>query len=107
MTWLIRGRALAPALVLFLALAPSASAAEPARLRIKNGHHVTVALGKTRELATGIRPENKVWTLELDAAVAGTDADLRDITPNVAGARWNLRVEAERLVLDTTRFLPG
>src|SRR5258708_2373018 len=114
MTSLIRGRALAPALVfclafaLFLALAPTAAGAVAvARLRIKNGHSLTVALGKTREAATGIRPEKKIWTLELDASLVGADADLRDVTPNVAGARWSVPVETEHLVLDATRFLAG
>lgn len=107
MTSLIRGRALAPALVFFLALAPSASAGGVARLRIKNGHGINVALGKTREAATGIRPEKKVWTLELDASLVGADAELRDVTPDVAGARWTVPVTTEHLVLDPTRFLPG
>jgi len=56
MTSLIRGRALAPALVLFAALESAAHAGAVARLRIKNGHGINVALGKTREAATGIRP---------------------------------------------------
>src|ERR1700690_3469568 len=107
MTWLIRGRALAPALVVFLALALPASAATPAHLRIKNGHSLTVSLGKTREAATGIRPEKKVWTLELGPALVGADADLRDVTPNVTSARWSVHVESEGLVLDATRFVPG
>ena len=104
---LTRGLALAPALVSFLALAPYALAGPPAQLRIRNGHNLTVALGKTREAATGIRPQKKVWTLELDAALVGADADLRDVTPNVPSARWSLPVETERLVLDATRFVPG
>jgi hypothetical protein len=107
MTWLIRGRALAPALVLFLALARPASAAAPAPLRIKNGHSLMVALGKTREAAKGIRPEKNVWAVELDAAFAGAVADLRDVTPNLPSALWSVRVEADHLVLDATRFLPG
>src|SRR5450432_2830672 len=112
---LIRGRALAPALVFFLAclslafgsLAPDAFAGAPARLRIRNGHSLTVALGKTREAAVGIRPEKKLWALELDAALVGADAELRDVTPDVTGARWTLAVESARLVLDGARFLPG
>jgi hypothetical protein len=113
MTSLIRGRALAPALVFFLAhaffltLAPPAAAGAAARLRIKNGHGLTVALGKTREPATGIRPEKKIWTLELDASLVGADAELRDVTPNMPGARWSVPVETEHLVLDATRFLAG
>jgi hypothetical protein len=108
MTLLVRlmlGRALAPALVLYLALAPAVSSGAVARLRIKNGHGLTVSLGKTREAATGIRPEKKVWTLELDAALVGAEAELRDVTPNVAGAHWSVPVETERLVLDAERFL--
>jgi hypothetical protein len=107
MTSLIRGRALAPALVLFAALESAAHAGAVARLRIKNGHGINVALGKTREAATGIRPEKKIWTLELDASLVGADAELRDVTPDVAGSRWSMSVASEHLVLDATRFLPG
>jgi hypothetical protein len=105
MTSLIRGRAFAPALVFCLALAPAVAFGAVARLRIKNGHGLTVSLGRTREAATGIRPDKKVWTLELDASIVGADAELRDVTPNVAGARWSVPVETEHLALDATRFL--
>src|SRR5882724_9656914 len=105
MTLLIRGRELAPALVFFLALAPAVASGTAARLRIKNGHGLTVSLGRTREAATGIRPDKKAWTLELDASFVGADAELRDVTPNVAGAHWSVPVETEHLVLDATRFL--
>jgi len=107
MTLLIRGCALASALIGFLALAPDAFGGAPGRLRIKNGHGLTVVLGKTREAATGIRPEKKIWTLELDAAFVGADADLRDVTPDVTGARWTVPVKTEHVVLDAASFLPG
>jgi hypothetical protein len=102
----IRFHVLLPALVA-LTLAPVAFAEAPARVRIKNGHGITVALGKTREAATGIRPDKKAWALELDPSFVGAEADLRDVTPDVAGARWSVPVTAARLVLDGTRFLPG
>lgn len=107
-----RGRAVAPAVISqlafasLLAFAPLALAGAPTPLRIKNGQSITVGLGKAREAATGIRPEKKVWTLELDAALLGAEADLRDVTPNVVGSRWNLPVATTRLVLDAERFLP-
>ena len=90
-----------------LAFAPAVRAEAPARVRIKNGHGITVALGKTREAATGIRPEKKTWVLELDPSFVGAEADLRDVTPDVAGARWSVPVTTARLVLDAARFLPG
>lgn len=105
-----RARVLLPALLTVLTvltLAPVASAEAPAQLRIKNGRGITVALGKTREAATGIRPDKKVWALELEPSFVGAEADLRDVTPDVAGARWSVPVTAARLVLDATRFLPG
>jgi hypothetical protein len=105
MTSLIRGRAFAPALVFCLALVPAVALGAAGRLRIKNGHGLTVSLGRTREVATGIRPDKKVWTLELDASLVGADAELRDVTPNVVGARWSVPVDTEHLVLDATRFL--
>jgi hypothetical protein len=107
MTSFVRFRVLLPALLAVLAVAPVAFAEAPARVRIKNGHGITVALGKTREPATGIRPEKKTWALELDPSFVGADADLRDVTPDVAGARWSVPVTTARLVLDATRFLPG
>jgi hypothetical protein len=63
------GRALAPALVFFLALsslafAPTARAGAPARLRIKNGHSLTVALGKLVLDAARFLPGH-VYRLEL------------------------------------------
>jgi hypothetical protein len=104
----IRGRALL--FVSLLALSPLASAETSARVRIKNGRGITVALGKesskTREAAVGIRPEKKMWALELDPSFVGAEADFRDVTPNVAGARWTLPVTGARLVLDGARFLP-
>lgn len=112
MKFLGLGRAILPA-VAFLAFAPLASADAPPRLRIKNGRGITVALGKdrskTREAAVGIRPDKQdkqVWTLELDPSFAGAEADLRDVTPDVAGARWSVPVTTARVVLDGTRFLP-
>jgi hypothetical protein len=116
---LARGRAFLPAVVSILsfilllsslsAVAPLASAEAPARLRIKNGRGITIALGKTREAATGIRPDKqdkKAWALELDPSFVGAEADLRDVTPDVAGARWSVPVTTARLVLDGARFLP-
>jgi len=105
MPFFLRNRALARATVFVLALAPGVVFGAGARLRIKNGHGLTVSLGKTREAAIGIRPDKNVWTLELEAAFVGADADLRDVTPNVTSAHWSIPVEAERLVLDATRFL--
>jgi hypothetical protein len=88
-----------------LALAAPARAA-PARLRIKNGRSIMVAVGRAREAASAIRPDKKVWTLELGADLVGAVADLQDVTPNIPGAaRWTLPVETERLVLDDARFL--
>jgi hypothetical protein len=85
----------------------AASQADAARLRIKNGHHLTVTLGKTRQPAFGIRPEKKVWRVELGADLIGAEADVKDVTPNGLGDRWSLPVEAAELVLDPTRFLPS
>ena len=93
-------------------LATPAGAAVPAaggaRLRIKNSHTVMVALGRTRESASGIRPDTKkVWTLELPADVVGAVAELDDVTPNVPGAHWSLPIATEHLVMDAARFLPS
>jgi hypothetical protein len=86
---------------------PAARATEAARLRIKNGHHLMVNLGKTRQDAIGLRPEKKVWQLDLGAELVGAAADFQDVTPNGHGERWNLPVAATKIELDTTRFLPS
>ena len=85
-----------------------ASAAETAaRLRIKNGHALVVALGKTREAASGVRPDKGSWTLEVASELTGASAELEDVTPNVTGARWSVPVTSDRVVLDAARFLPS
>jgi hypothetical protein len=94
-------------LVVFGAAERSPEAAEAARLRIRNGHHLTVTLGKTRQEAFGVRPDKKVWELELAAELIGAVADLQDVTPNARGERWSIPVESARLALDPTRFLPS
>jgi hypothetical protein len=58
--------------------------AEGARLRIKNGHGIVVALGGTRQAASGVRPGKKVWTLEVGADLAGGVGELDDVTPGAA-----------------------
>jgi hypothetical protein len=90
---------------ILLALAPRVVDAAP--VHIKNGRSVNVVLGKTREAAVGIRPEKKAWPVELGAGLVGAEADLQDVTPDVAGARWVVPVVAPRLSLDEARFLPG
>jgi hypothetical protein len=85
----------------------SAWAAEAGRLRIKNGHHMTVALGKTRQEAIGVRPEKKIWQIDLDAELIGAAADFQDVTPSARGERWSIPVESGKLALDATRFLPS
>jgi hypothetical protein len=88
-----------------LALTGAAHAAD-APLRIKNGHKMTVRLGKTREAAVGIRSERQVWTLELTRDLVGAVAELEDVTPRWQNARVSVPVESERVVLDGERFLP-
>ena len=80
---------------------------EVARLRIKNGHHMTVSLGKTRQEAIGLRPDKKAWQLELPADLIGAAAEFRDVTPNGRGERWSIPVASAKLELDATRFLPS
>jgi hypothetical protein len=75
MTLALRTRALVPVFVFILALASGAAFGAAARLRIKNGHGIVVSLGKTREPAAGVRPDKKVWTLELDAQSETADRD--------------------------------
>jgi hypothetical protein len=84
-----------------------AMAAPPARLRIKNAHTITVALGRARESASAIRPDKKVWTLELSAELVGAAAEFQDVTPNAPAAHWTLPIATEHLVLDGVRFLPS
>ncbi len=91
----------------FAFAAPAVAAVTVARLRIKNSHTVMVALGGTRESASGIRPDKKVWTLELSAELVGGVAELDDVTPNVSGAHWSLPIATEHLVMDAARFLPS
>jgi hypothetical protein len=89
----------------------SAGEASVPRLRIKNGHELHVALARSREAATGIRPdsrsEKQSWTLQLTPELAGASAELEDVTPGVPGSRWSVPVLAERVVLDAARFLPS
>src|SRR5262245_12706815 len=105
----VRRRAWARVLVVFfltvgIALTGAAHAAD-APLRIKNGHKMTVRLGKTREAALGIRPEKQVWTLELTRDAVGAVAALEDVTPRWQNARLSVPIETDRVVLDA-RFLP-
>jgi hypothetical protein len=94
-------------LLVAVAAEASAGSADAAHLRIKNGHHLTVTLGKTRQDATGVRPERKAWQLELAAELVGAAADFQDVTPNARGERWSIPVESAKLQLDPTRFLPS
>jgi hypothetical protein len=87
------------------ALTGAAQAADPP-LRIKNGHKMKVVLGKTREAALGIRPANKVWTLELGADMVGAAAELEDVTRGWQPVRRSVPIETQRVVLDEPRFLP-
>ncbi len=93
--------------IFFVAAAWTAPARAAARLRIKNGHNVMIALEHGRESASAIRPDKKVWTLELTADLVGGVAELEDVTPNLPGAHWTLAVSTDHLVLDATRFLPS
>jgi hypothetical protein len=97
--------------VMWLLVAGAAQAGrgpvEAARLRIKNGHHLTVSLGKTRHEAIGLRPDKQVWQLELPAEMLGAAAEFRDVTPSARGERWSLPVANAKLELDPTRFLPS
>ena len=83
-----------------------AAQAANASLRIKNGHKMTVRLGKTREAAQGIRSEKQVWTLELTRDLVGAVAELEDVTPRWHNARLSVPIESERVVLDGERFIP-
>ena len=94
MAWLVAGTA-------------KAATTEAAPLRIKNGHHLRVTLGKTKQSAIGVRPEKELWRLELAADLVGAAADFEDVTPNAFGARWSVPVDSVKLVLDSTRFLPS
>jgi hypothetical protein len=84
-----------------------AGATEVARLRIKNGHHLMVNLGKTRQEAIGVRPEKKVWQLDLGTELVGAAADFQDVTPNGRAERWSIPVAAAKVDLDPARFLPS
>jgi uncharacterized protein (DUF779 family) len=88
------------------AQAGSAPVAAP-RLRIKNGHHMNVSLGKSRQDAIGVRPDKKSWQLELGAELIGADAEFEDVTPNARGGRWTLPVASAKVELDSERFLPS
>jgi hypothetical protein len=80
---------------------------EAPRLRIKNGHHMNVALGRSRQDAFGVRPDKKAWPVDLGAELIGTEAELEDVTPNARGERWTLPVAGAKLTLDPARFLPS
>src|SRR5580765_5285565 len=71
----------------------SAAQAADAPLRIKNGHKMTVKLGRTRQAAQGIRPEKQVWTLELTRDLVGAVAELEDVTPRWQNARLSVAIE--------------
>ena len=101
------GLILVPCAVLAIALTAGSSHATPTRLKIKNGRNITVALDGSRERAVGIKPENEIWTLMLVGDLAGSTADLQDVTPNVTRSRWTIPVETDRLALDQPRFLPS
>jgi hypothetical protein len=90
-----------------LAGATATGATEAARLRIRNGHHLMVSLGKTRQEAIGVRAEKKVWQLDLGAELVGAAATFDDVTPNGRGERWSLPVASAKVELDPTRFLPS
>jgi hypothetical protein len=94
---------------LIVGLAPTgagAAQAADAPLRIKNGHKMTVKLGKTRQAAQGIRPEKQVWKLELTRDLVGAVAELEDVTPRWQNVRLSVPIESERVVLDGERFIP-
>jgi hypothetical protein len=65
-----------------------------------------VVLGRKREPAAGIKPEKSGWQLLLGAELAGSTAELQDITPDMPPSRWAVPVAEEKVVLDTERFLP-
>jgi hypothetical protein len=90
-------------------IGPSASQAAPELkpMRIKNSRSIRVVLGPRREPAAGIRPEKAGWRVLLAPELAGSAAELQDITPGVPGTQWTLPVAAEGLVLDEERFVPS
>jgi hypothetical protein len=77
------------------------------RLRIRNGHGVVVALGGSREAASGVRPGKQEWVLEVGADLAGATALLDDVTPGATASKWTLPVSGDRIVLDAARFRPS
>jgi hypothetical protein len=89
----------------------SNAAPEAKQIRVKNGRTVRVVLGARREHAVGIRPEKDKeqdrWLVVLAPDMAGSSAELQDITPDVSGSRWVMPVSGDRLVLDAERFLPS
>jgi len=93
--------------VMILLVTGVAEAGAVPRLRIRNGHHMNVSLGKSRQDAIGVRADKKTWQLELDTELIGADAELEDLTPNARGERWTLPVAGAKLALDPTRFLPS
>lgn len=95
------------AAALVIASGVGSSEAVPPRLKIKNGQNLTVALGKSRERAFGIRPDKETWTVVLTPDLAGCSAELKDVTPNVTIVRWTVPVTTDGLVLDQERFLPS
>jgi hypothetical protein len=105
----VRGVAQVLGVVVAITAGIDSSQAGPAaaRLKIKNGNNITVALDRSRERAVGIRPEKEIWTLVFAGDLAGSTAELQDVTPNVTGSRWTLSLATDRLVLDPPRFLPS
>jgi hypothetical protein len=80
---------------------------KPMQMRIKNARPVRVVLGTRREPANGVRPDKNGWVVMLTPQLAGSSAEMQDITPTVPGSRWVLPVTADKLVLDPERFLPS
>ncbi len=107
--WLIRSAGFALGISLAgLSTARSLQAApDVKRIRIKNGRTIRVVLGQRREPAAGLRPDKTGWTAILAPDLAGSTADLQDITPGVPSSRWNVSVSLGKLTLDSERFLPS
>jgi hypothetical protein len=96
-----------------LALASLASARslagvpEGKPIKIKNGRTIRVVLGKRREPAVGVKSDKGGWLVMLTSDLAGSSAELQDVTPGVPGSRWVVPVTVDRLVLDAERFVPS
>ena len=107
--WLLRSTVfvLSGALTSVMTARLLAAAPEVKQIRIKNARPVRVVLGARREPANGVRPDKDGWVVMLTPQLAGSSAELQDITPAVPASRWVLPVAADKLVLDSERFLPS